>query len=135
CQPLLLQGQSEIANPRDYARTAIWPGQVDQTPHNKPRPSEEAFLQSKHSQFTEVSTHTHKTKTVGANLTLPLQSPMEAVRVCVCTPHLRFWVPPCVFEFVRGGLIGLVWMEGLGYPSGFATFPAGTTQAPISSTQ
>lgn len=29
----------------------------------------------------------------------------------------------------------LVWMEGLGYPSGFATFPAGTTQAPISSTQ
>lgn len=27
CQPPLFQGQSEIANPSDYARGAIWPGQ------------------------------------------------------------------------------------------------------------
>lgn len=28
CQPPLFQGQSEIANPSDYARGAIWPGQL-----------------------------------------------------------------------------------------------------------
>lgn len=27
CQPPLFQGRSEIANPSDYARGAIWPGQ------------------------------------------------------------------------------------------------------------
>ncbi len=55
--------------------------------------------------------------------------------VCVCVRP----VLDCVFNLVclslRGALIGWVWMEGLGYPSGFATCPAGTTQAPTSSTQ
>lgn len=34
-----------------------------------------------------------------------------------------------------GAPIGGLWMEGLGYPLGFATCPAGTTQAPTSFTQ
>lgn len=53
--------------------------------------------------------------------------------VCACCTS------DCMFDpmgvSLRGALVGWVWIEGLGCPSGLDTCPAGTTQAPTSSAE
>lgn len=56
------------------------------------------------------------------------------MRVCVVSPVLDRAFDPVILT-LRVTLTGRAWMEGLGYPSGLAICPDGTTLAPISSTQ